>query len=63
MSRVIWMAGMLGSVAAALAGTGLPEPYNHYAMLIGTVSAAITGYNVRHPAPPWDGIDRRGNST
>ena len=58
-ARLLWYVGMIGSVAAALAGSGLPEPYNHYVMLIGTVSAAITGYQIQHPPPKvWTDSER-----
>lgn len=59
MTRALWIVGMVGSVAGALVGAGLPEPYHDVVMLVGVIAAAITGFNVEHPLPKWDGVDRR----
>ena len=58
--RLFWIISMIGSVLAAIvADNSLAEPWNHYAMLAATVCAAVTGYQVQHPPPKWDGTDRR----
>ena len=63
-ARLLWIVGMVGSVAGALAGNELPEPWNHYVMTVSAICAAITGYNVTHPPPPreaWTDEERNAH--
>ena len=66
-AQAIWWAGVIGSVTAALlAGVTvdghpllLPDPWNSYLQMVLVVTAAVSGYAIKHPPPRvWTANER-----
>jgi hypothetical protein len=59
--QLAWFVSLLTCVTTALVGQAelLGEPWRHYVTVGAVIMTALSGFMLKNPPPPWDGINRR----